>query len=91
MKIAKYALNSDGTVPDFVIDGGYFAFANNYPSPQDFDLVGVVSDDAPVTAFASINDFVNYLKSIGADSWVDSDAPFDYQAQALTLWIQLDN
>jgi hypothetical protein len=53
MKLIKYTLNADGTVPSYVTDGGYFAVANNGTSPQDWDLIGVANDDAPQTGFAN--------------------------------------
>lgn len=87
MKIATYFLNPDGTIPDFVIDGGYFAAPNDLPSPQDWTLVGVVAADAPVDTFASLADFITYLEGIGAASWVDDDgAAFDYASAATAMW-----
>ena len=53
MKLIKYTLNADGTIPDYVTDGGYFAVANGSASPQDLDLVGVATDAAPQTGFAN--------------------------------------
>jgi hypothetical protein len=47
MKMIKYTLNADGTIPDYVLDGGYLAVANASSSPQDLDLIGVATDDAP--------------------------------------------
>ena len=53
MKLVIYNLNTDGTIPNYITDGGYLASNNNNPSPQDLDLVGVATDDASQTAFAS--------------------------------------
>ena len=53
MKLIKYTLNADGTIPSYVTDGGYLSVANNGTSPQDWDLVGVANDDAPQTGFAN--------------------------------------
>jgi hypothetical protein len=53
MKLIKYTLNTDGTVPEYITDGGYFAVANGGPSPKDWDLVGVANDDAPQTGFTN--------------------------------------
>lgn len=84
--IGVYTLNKNGEVPDFVVDGGYFAAPNGKSSPQDWNLVGVVNVDAPIT-FAVFNDFVSYLESVGADSWLDdSGEPIDYVAQASLFW-----
>jgi hypothetical protein len=86
MKIATYVLNFDGTVPDFVIDGGYFASATDVPSPQDWTLVGFVTDDAPIDKFTSLKDFVVYLESIGAESWTEFGIAFDYSSAAKVMW-----
>lgn len=53
MKMIKYTLNADGTVPDYVLDGGYLAVANASSSPQDLDLIGVANDDAPQAGYAN--------------------------------------
>ena len=53
MKMIKYTLNADGTIPDYVLDGGYLAVVNANPSPQDLDLIGVANDDAPQAGYAN--------------------------------------
>jgi hypothetical protein len=53
MKLIKYTLNADGTIPDYVTDGGYLAAVNASASPQDLDLVGVATDAAPQTGFVN--------------------------------------
>lgn len=45
MKVIIYTLNADGTIPNQILNGGYFPKANQNESPQDFDLVGIVSDE----------------------------------------------
>ena len=52
MKLVIYNLNADGTIPEYITDGGYFSLVNSNPSPQDLDLVGVATDAAPQTGFA---------------------------------------
>jgi len=47
MKVTTYILNSDGTIPTYVLNGGYFPDVRVGDSPQDWTLVGVCSDDAP--------------------------------------------
>ena len=49
----KYVLTPQGTIPDYVVDGGYLAWANGGTSPQDLDLVGVANDSATETSFAN--------------------------------------
>lgn len=63
MKLIIYTLNSDGTIPNYVIDGGHLPWSNNQPSPQDLDLVGVATDEAPQTGFASEADLLAYAES----------------------------
>jgi hypothetical protein len=53
MKLIKYTLNANGTIPDYVIDGGYFAVPNGGTSPKDLTLVGVANDDSLQTGFAN--------------------------------------
>lgn len=63
MKLVKYTLNSDGTIPSYVTDGGYLAVANANLSPQDLDLVGVANDDAPQEGFANEAALLSYAEA----------------------------
>jgi hypothetical protein len=63
MKLVIYNLNTDGTIPDYIIDGGYLTSGNNNPAPQDLDLVGVATDAAPQTAIASEAALLAYCQS----------------------------
>jgi hypothetical protein len=62
MKIVTYTLKTDGTIPDYIVDGGYFASPNSNDSPQDFDIVGVAYDDAPGRVFASEVELLSYVQ-----------------------------
>jgi len=62
MKMIKYTLNSDGTIPDYVTDGGYLAKSNGSASPQDYDLIGVATDAAPQTGYVIKQHFYNTHK-----------------------------
>ena len=62
MKLIKYTLNSDGTIPSYVTDGGYLAVANANSSPQDLDLIGVANDDAPQEGFANEAALLSYVE-----------------------------
>ena len=62
MKLIKYTLTSQGTVPDYVVDGGYFPVKNNNPSPRDLDLVGIANDSANETSFANEAALLAYLQ-----------------------------
>jgi len=62
MKMIKYTLNSDGTIPDYVTDGGYLAKSNGSASPQDYDLIGVATDAAPQTGYANEAALLQYAE-----------------------------
>jgi hypothetical protein len=62
MKLIKYTLNSDGTIPSYVTDGGYLAVANASSSPQDLDLIGIANDDAPQEGFANEAALLSYVE-----------------------------
>ncbi len=53
MKMIKYVLTAEGTIPEYVTDGGYLAWENSGTWPQDLDLVGVASDSATEPSFAN--------------------------------------
>lgn len=63
MKLITYVLNPDGTIPDYVVDGGYLSVKNDNPSPQDYNFVGVVNDDFVGNGFASESELLNYAQS----------------------------
>lgn len=91
MQIATYVLNLDGTVPDFVIDGGYFAASSVAASPQDWTLVGVV-DDSVQSAFATVDDLTEYLATISGGEWTDMEGhPVDIAQEAARMWALADN
>ena len=62
MKLIIYTLLSDGTVPEYVLDGGYLACSNNKTAPQDLDLIGVATDQAEETNFANESELLAYVK-----------------------------
>jgi len=64
MKIIKYTLNSDGTIPNYVTDGGYLAVSNSNSTPQDWDLIGVATDEASEVEFATEADLLEYAQDL---------------------------
>jgi len=69
-KIISYKLNEDGTIPDFVEDGGYLAKdANDTPNMV---VLGVSKDGADlsgvVTEFADEASAVTYVETYLSDS-----------------------
>lgn len=90
MKVVVYTLNEDGTVPEYVIDGGYFPHSNENFSPQDWDLVGVAQDNAPGTVFSNQQSLKDYLISIGSDSWSDQyNNPINIDDAVSNFWTKL--
>lgn len=65
MKLIKYTLTPQGTVPDYVVDGGYFPVLNNKTSPQNLDLVGVALDSATEESFANEAELLTFLQEQG--------------------------
>lgn len=94
MKIVEYTLNADGTIPDSIVDGGYFAVSNGLPSPQDWTFMGVADDDALFSSFATEQDFLDKLSAISV-GWVyhshseDKPEPFDPVRASSFLWSKL--
>jgi hypothetical protein len=69
-KIISYKLNLDGTIPDYVEDGGYLAKdANNTP---DMVILGVSKDGADTSGaqaeFATEADALAYVETYLSDS-----------------------
>ena len=48
-KIIKYNLATDGTIPTYIADGGYYPKANSNASPQDWDMIGATVDGSSET------------------------------------------
>jgi hypothetical protein len=65
MKIVVYTLTNEGIIPDYVIDGGYLAWDNGGVSPQNLDLVGLATDEAPQEGFVDQNALTNYVEQKG--------------------------
>jgi len=62
MKMIKYTVTPEGTVPDYVVDGGYFACENSNTSPQNYDIVGAATDAATEESFANEATLLEYLQ-----------------------------
>ena len=90
MKLIKYTLLKNGSVPDYIIDGGYFPKSNSNNSPQDFDLVGLTNDNSK-TGFSDKADFESYVKSFTPDSYTDIDGTTIYLQYSLNfVWGKLN-
>jgi hypothetical protein len=92
VKIARYTLNPDGTIPRFVISGGFFPSPNGNDAPQDLTLVGLCTDEVNDGVFASKASLTTYLKGISA-GWMVLDgsepgalAPFEASIESAKVW-----
>ena len=73
-KVISYKLNSDGTIPDYVEDGGYLAKEPN--DTPNMVILGISKDDADISGaeaeFADQASAVSYVETYLSDStWVD--------------------
>ena len=93
-KIIKYNLNANGTIPDYIDDGGYFPKANGGNSPQDYDMIGATVDGSSETGLgelASEAAVKSYLDTYTGDWTIrnittQSDDPFVQAAEAENIW-----
>lgn len=86
-KIIKYTLNEDGTIPEYIINGGYLADPRSGPSPQDWTLVGLAIDDAPGEVISSREDLMSYVIDLGGELWTDpSGNPINLDSLVDFIW-----
>ena len=74
-KIIKYNLNANGTIPDYIDDGGYFPRANSNSSPRDWDLIGATVDGSSETGLGELANeaaIKSYLDSYTSE-WTERD------------------
>ena len=95
-KIIKYNLESNGTIPLYIDDGGYFPKANDNASPRDWDLIGATVNGSSETALGELANKAavkSYLDTYTGD-WteLDPDNPpngtkaFDQDVAATHIW-----
>ena len=92
-KIVKYNLESNGTIPTYIDDGGYYPKANGGNSPQDWDLIGATVNGSSETALGELANkaaIKSYLDTYTSD-WKDRNAAdeevdFDQDAAATHVW-----
>ena len=85
MKVTTDTLNADGTIPDFVDNGGYFPDSRDGDSPQDWTLVGVCTDDAPGDAMteAELVTYVEAFSPVFVNPEDDTETP---AADVVAAW-----
>ena len=93
-KIIKYTLNANGTIPDYIADGGYYGKANSGSSPQNYDLIGATVDGSnqlgigELTSEAVVKTYLDTYTT----GWVDtnpstgSTSNFDQVGVASFIW-----
>jgi hypothetical protein len=94
-KIILYKLNPDGTIPDFIDEGGFYPTQN--AKWQDMILVGITIlnyDQVPIQEFVTKNDLQVYLQNTFAELQVPDfttgeKKPFDPVSAANYLWAKL--
>ena len=62
MKCILYTLETDGTIPSYIVDGGYFPVENGNPFPQNLNLVGIATDEAAQEPFTSEAELLSYVE-----------------------------
>ena len=65
MKVIIYTLTPEGTIPNYVIDGGQFPVENNKDFPQNLDLVGAAMDSALEIGFNDEAALLGYVENKG--------------------------
>lgn len=84
MKVVIYTLNSDGSIPTYIADGGHFPRTVEADWPQDEALVGVVGDNAPGIGLSE-RELIDYLSEF-IDS-IPSPPPFTAAKQGLSDYV----
>jgi len=92
-KIIKYNLESNGTIPTYIEDGGYYPKANGGNSPQDWDLIGATTDGSSETGLGELANKAavkSYLDTYTGD-WTElndarEEVAFDQDRAATHIW-----
>ena len=92
-KIIKYNLESNGTIPTYIDDGGYYPKANGGASPQDWDMIGATKDGSSETGLGELANEAavkSYLDTYTGD-WKernasDEEVAFNQTKAAAHIW-----
>ena len=92
-KIIKYNLESNGTIPTYIEDGGYYPKANGGSSPQDWDMIGATTNGSSETALGELANkaaIKSYLDTYTGD-WTQLNearetVAFDQDDAATHIW-----
>jgi len=84
-KIISYKLLEDGTIPEYIIEGGHFA------SP-DRTLIGFTESETDgIESFETKQDLLDYINTYAQNWETDLSVPFDLQQVVDYLWNKLSN
>ena len=72
MRFVKYTLNKDGTIPDYIIDGGYFTKPNGKKSPQDYDMIGISNSDVGLGEFTTKGNYESYVRTFENENIINT-------------------
>lgn len=90
MKVIKYTLDIDGTIPKNIIDGGYFPVPSELESPQDYYLVGIAESYSREPEFLTEQELIDYLNQSEV-SWIDADGnDRDLDAEVSELFSRIE-
>jgi len=67
VKLIKYTLTAEGTIPEYVKDGGYLPVENSMAWPQNLDLVGIALDSASQAGFDTKAALTAYIQNNGIE------------------------
>ena len=92
-KIIKYNLESNGTIPTYIDDGGYYPKANGGASPQDWDLIAATTNGSSETGLGELANEAavkSYLDTYTSD-WKQDDGSggfedFNQTTAAAHIW-----
>jgi hypothetical protein len=94
-KVISYKLTSEGTVPSFVIDGGYCPFTQ---TGQAMVLVGIAADETytnDVTVYETKEELTAYLNACSSawfevvDLYTQETTPFNVTKAVNNIWNKL--
>lgn len=85
-KAVSYKINQDGTIPNFIEDGGYFA--NNASLTQETILIGIsvpnLDESKVIQVFNTEQELYDYVNTYTPASWENVNI---HNGQTITLYL----
>lgn len=88
MKVVIYTLTPEGEIPEYIVDGGYFAKPNDKNAPQHLDFVGVATDEATESELTSLAELTAYAEAFMEASVTDFYGQTETLSDTLAAWWQ---